>query len=362
MKKILSSLLMFLCVLSMASAAFMFDFGPHDPLYASSYNDTYTFNTGLHFIHQLSSSPEGNNVMVKWNDRPASDPDKYQVIEYRDWSSKYNNFLHLQIGTGFSFLRLGWPEYFVGDLMFQAAFNSVFSAAGGTDVLGFDGTFFFGGEARIMDMFVMKFGLRHYSGHTGDEILQDAVNRKVTDTTGKFEVVDYVRDNMLELGIGYAGIPYAQVFFSFLFPPKKSWWAPYFHMPDWVLADTNPPQSTEERDRDQWAVRGAYGNGYGAYILQLDVNLAYPFAKRYEVYSSLNMKFHQDGMTNHTLTPHDDTDRWEMELTASVGFTFKNAAANKDLSIEFLYHDGRFPVLNFFWKRSQYIAVGIAIR
>lgn len=359
MKRVLAVLCFFLFALSVVSASFVFDFGPSDPLYAPSLNDSYTFYSGLHYIHQTESSPEGNNIMVMWKAREATDPDKFEVISYRDGT--INDFLHLQLGTSVSFFRIGWPEYFLLSPTLQASFNSVFAASGGADVLGFDGSFFFGGEARILDGFVMRFGLRHYSGHTGDEVLQDAVSRNVTDSTGSFEVVNYVRDNMYELGIGYDGNQYVQVFASILLPKKSSWWNPVFHKPDWI--ESLPGKPTSVRDEAYWNARGGgLGSGYGAYILQGDLNLAYPFSEKYKVFSSLNVKFHQDGTTNHTLTLDDDTVRWEMEWTASLGFTISDAAANKALSIEVLYHDGRFPLLNYFWKRSKYVSVGIAIR
>lgn len=75
----------------------------------------------------------------------------------------------------------------------------------------------------------------------------------------------------------------------------------------------------------------------------------------------MTVKLHQDGQTNHTLDPSDDTDNWEPEFTAGLGFTFRNAVENLGLPLELTYHNGRFPLLNYFWQRVEYFSITLRL-
>lgn len=358
MKKFACFLLALFLVMSSAYAGFTFSFGPHEPLYNPTTLDPYGFDgSRLKVFYMTDSNHMGNNIMIHDGKKQPEDEGYYRIVDYRDFSDDFRLMLNLRMSLGTSVLRFGWPEWFLADFVVQGSLNTVFVLAGGTDNLGFDGSIFAGGEVRLFDMFSLKAGIRHYSGHTGDEIIGDAMGDVGHTNWG---VVDYVRDNMLEFGLGYDGIEYFDIWCSFIMPQPGMWWAPYFHQPDWIHTTGGNPTYTPDRNPGEWAVRGPYGDGYGAYIIQLDANVRYPFLDKYEIYGSVEMKFHQDGMTMHTLTPTDDTDKWEMEISAALGFTFSNVTENMNLSFELGYHNGRFPLLNFFWKRIE--AFSFAIR
>ena len=270
MKKVFSIFIVLFVLTGSLFAEFTFSFGPHDPYYNPKTLDPYGFDgSKIRVFYMTGSNHEGNNMMIENSSLPASDPDHYQIIDYRDFNDDYNLMLNMRLSAGASVLRFGWPGYVMADLALQGLLNSVFVLAGGTDTLGFDGSLFFGGELRLFDMVTLRAGLRHYSGHVGDEILNDAMR-----TLGRTDwgPVDYVRDNMIELSVGYDGIKYFDAWFSFIMPNPGMWWSPYFHQPDWIHTTTDNPQYTSERNPEQWDVRGPYGNGYGGYILQLDLN------------------------------------------------------------------------------------------
>lgn len=355
----------FLCfclifAISEVFASFTFSFGPHEPYFNPDTLDPYGFKgSEIKVFYVTESNHLGNNMMIEDSTKQVTDPDYYRIIDYRDFNDKFRLMLNLRTGFGLSILRMGWPEYFMLDFALQGSLNTVFASTGGADNLGFDGSFFVGGEMRIMDMISIHAGLRHFSGHTGDEIVNDAMKRLgYTNWTP----VSYTRDNMIEIGIGYDGCKYFDIWASFLMPQPGMWWSPFISQPDWIHTTGSNPQYTAERNPEQWAVRGAYGNGYGAYILQFDANVRYPFLDKYEVFASGEVKLHQDGMTNHTLSPDDDTDKWETEFSAAVGFSFINAVENLDLTIELGYHNGRFPLLNFFWKRAEYFSFSLTVK
>ena len=360
MKKLIITVSCLLLAIGSVFASFTFSFGPHEPYFNPYTLDPYGFNGArLKAFYMTGSNHLGNNMMIEDFNVPVGDPDHYRIVEYRDFNDKFRLMLNLRTGFGASVLRMGWPEYFMVDFAVHGSLNTVFATTGGADNLGFDGSFFVGGEMRIMDMFTLHAGIRHFSGHVGDEIENDIMN-----DIGhlNWEPVSYTRDNMLEIGLGYDGCRYFDIWASFIMPLPGMWWSPYFSQPDWIHTTGGNPQYTPDRNPAQWAVRGAYGDGYGGYIIQLDANVRYPFLGRYEVYASGELKLHQDGMTNHTLTPDDDTARWEPEFSAAIGFSFVNAVENLDLTIELGYHNGRFPLLNFFWKRIESFSLSFIIR
>lgn len=357
MKKTLVSLLILLVFSFSLSAGFIFEFGPHEPLVVNSSSDPIGFTSGLHYLHLLSSSPEGNNILVEWASKDAADPDKFEVVDFRPWDKRFNNYLHLQTGAEAAVLRFGFEDIFILDATISAGLNTVFAATGGADNLGMDGTFFVGAEAEVMGLVDLRFGLRHYSGHVGDEVLTKAFNYN---GTHGFEAVQYTRDNYYELGIGFSDDRYIRANASLLFPKAGSWWDPIYHIPDSITP--LPGETYADRLPDKWAVRGDYGDSYKAYIFMTDIKASLPIGDKLAIFGGLNLKLHQDGMTKHTLTPEDDDNKWEAEYTLSFGIDFINAIENKNLSLEFIYHDGRFPLLNYYWKRAKYISIGLSIK
>ena len=352
-------ILLFLALMSLSvalSADFVFDFGPFDPLFPNQATDPRGISSSLHYLHQLSSTPEGNNILVKWHDKNPEDPDYFQVVDHRQWSEKFNNHLHLRVGTGVSILRFSFDDHLKLDATIQAGLNTVFASTGGADNLGMDGTFFVGAEAEIANAIAIRFGLRHYSGHVGDEIMMNAMSYL---GTNRFDAVQYTRDNYLEAGLGFVGSSFINGSLTLMMPNNSSWWDPVFHIPDSI--EPLPGECYKDRLPEEWAVRGDYGASYKAYIVMLDLAMRLPITEKIALRGGINFKLNQDGMTNHTLTPLDDKAQWEAETSLLFALDFENAFDNKTLSLEFIYHNGRFPLLNYFWKRSSYISAGLSI-
>ena len=212
MKRNACFLLALFLVMSSAYAGFTFSFGPHEPLYNPTTLDPYGFDgSRLKVFYMTDSNHMGNNIMIHDGSKQPGQEGYYRIVDYRDFNDDFRLMLNLRMALGTSVLRFGWPEWFLADFVVQGSLNTVFVLAGGTDNLGFDGSIFAGGEVRLFDMFSLKAGIRHYSGHTGDEIIGDAMDDVGHTNWG---VVDYVRDNMLEFSLGYDGIEYFDIWCS----------------------------------------------------------------------------------------------------------------------------------------------------
>lgn len=83
----------------------------------------------------------------------------------------------MKLGTSLGICRLRFedvPFFKTLDAELNAAgyINTIFNLFGKNDVLDFDGSFQFGATARFNDMFSIRAGIHHFSGHYGDEMLE----------------------------------------------------------------------------------------------------------------------------------------------------------------------------------------------
>ena len=254
----------------------------------------------------------------------------------------------MQAGGGASTLRFSWDRFEIGARI-EAYIRGVFFLLNGNDVLGFDGSYFLGGEAKILDSIIFRFGSRHYSGHVGDETLASLVRDNPAMVNA--DISEYVRDNF-EIAVGYSNeaFHYVKGAISVIFPQKNSYMMPFVHRPDYIFSGG---KTNQERDPESYAIRGDYGSAYKALILNGELTFSYQFGLS-DVFLSLQGRLHQDGMTNHTLMRDDDTSKWEAEFDAAIGL--ERTIENRHLSVEVIWHNGRFPLLNYYWKRLNSIS------
>lgn len=350
MKKIFT-LLVVLLLSSFLFASFSFSLGPSKPLFHNYESDNFSPRTKIALVYQTASNPEGQILRF---DQYEGEYDK--DLAYRDPNkTKENLLIQFQIGTAASLLRFKWDNIITFDAAAEAGFNTVCSYLNGNDFIGWDGLYFLGGEAKILNSVLFKAGFRHFSSHIADEVLIRTIQRN----PGTFfkGPLEYVRDT-IEISLGYENekFPYISGAGSIIIPLTNSFMEPFAHRPDNIISDG---RTNAEKEPELYAVRGDYGSWYKALILQGEIKGQYSINKALDVYMILGGKLHQDGCTKHTLDPSDDDKKWEAEFDAVLGLALKGD--NLNVAAEFSYHNGRYPLLGFFWKRSQYISVGFRI-
>lgn len=356
MKKIFLSTIVLLLSVSLF-AGFTVKFGPFDPYYPTSLVDPFSSLTGLHYLIETKSE-EKNDIYLYNNDTM-----EFQRYEYRDWHEDSTNNVHMTLGANFAMLRMGWEDIFQVNFLGQAGLNAMFSAWGGTDMLGVDGMYFIGGESKIMDMFVIKAGIKHYSGHWGDEIIMRAEKKMKANGDGpaNFSYDEYVRDNQWKVGIAFTGIENFNLSFSAAGPLSNTNFRPFLIIPDYIKHKSSGDLYID-RQPDEFAKRGPLEN-YHALILQLEGQYELPITDSIGLLLGANLKLHEDGRMNYTMDPSDDDpSRWDVEYSLVAAVNFKNAIQNFDLSVDVIWHEGRFPLLNYYYKHSQYISVGFSVR
>ncbi|MFA7118191.1 MAG: hypothetical protein WC159_05390, partial [Sphaerochaetaceae bacterium] len=105
----------------------------------------------------------------------------------------------------------------------------------------------------------------------------------------------------------------------------------------------------------------AYDSSYKAWRLQAGLELRFPVWDMGSFFLAGDVQAHQDGQTLHQVGGYDPNNPWEFECTVGGGFEFNQSILGRKMRLECYYHDGRFPLLNYFFQRSKYVVMGIAI-
>ena len=350
MKKIIIFLLAIVFCASLS--AFSFSFAPVSSFYENLNSSLFNPGTYLKISYNLKADPQEDLIRAdEHNDVPGE-----YYLDFKDYKQKDDLLILLQGGGGISGFNFAWDGYFEIQGRFEAYIKTVLFFLNGNDCIGFDGSYFGGFEMKILDSVIIRGGARHFSGHIGDEVLHDMFKRH-SDCVYT-ELSQYVRDNY-ELSVGYCSeaFPYVKGAVAFMMPQKKSYMDPFVHRPDDIVSGG---KTNAERNPEAYAIRGDYGKDYHAITLAGELTFAFPFAGN-SAYLSLEGKLHQDGWTNHTLDPSDDTKNWEYEYDATLGIERRNKN-NRSITFEVTWHSGRFPLLNFYWKRVNSFTVGFTVR
>ncbi len=341
MKRI--TLLLLLLTISASLFAFSFSLAPNTSFFEPLNTDQFSPKTHIGAFYLLDADPKGNIIRFdKLNDNPG---EYYPIINtYKE--VKDDAFLLLQAAGGISALNFDFGNVQL-QAHIQAYIRAVFYFFHGNDVMGFDGSYFIGAESKLLDSIILRGGLRHFSGHVGDEVLYAVLQSNPSYIDA--EISEYVRDT-IELSVGYSNkdFSYVEGAISLIVPKKNNYMLPFAHRPDYIISGG---KTNEERDPESYAVRGDYGSSYKAITLIGEVTFSYPFGMN-NSFLGLSGKLHQDGVTKHTLDPSDDGGFWEYEYDVNLGLERFNQNG-RSISVELIWHDGRFPLLNYYWKRTK---------
>ncbi len=289
-------------------------------------------------------SPEDDSAM--YEDIPIFDGDKY-IDE--------NLYARLKTGVDVGLFRLGlFHNEAQMELAFSGSLNTIFQGFGGADNIGFDGIFFFGPQIKFFDRVTIKFGLQHYSGHYGDETI---ANYYETNDDVLRKTINYTRDNNLVFGLEAEIVKNLYIHAEATRPRLATWMGPSVHIPTWVIKPSNSlplnPINANEENVDAMV----YPDSYKAWTIQTGLNYDLMVTKEIGIGLSGDIKLHQDGMTLHQINGYSEDNPWELELTIGGGITLKDQNSSHISRINFIYHDGRLPLLNYFYQRTSYISI-----
>ncbi len=410
MKKKVTVLLLIALVLFpvFSGSLFSFTLVPDEPLYKESAADPYGYTSHLHIQMALESDKRPNKIdaIVIEHDPSGTEKDRafYALLPYDESGQKESNNKYVNMKTAVSigmfrvrFEGKDWIPSIDAELNLAGYINDLFTTFSGADCLDFDGSYFFGGSVRFADMVTVRFGMHHFSGHYGDEILEDfyaynSVNftKKYGESSYLFDyakthsdadsskeyylggLVEYVRDNSWLLGLS-ADLPWGfRVYGEAELPQNPSWLRPFIHVPaDYrtkVSSDTitlierignNENIPSDQKEAEEELKRSSNGT-YKAWRLHFGVEwkLNVGFGA---VFAAADLQLHQDGQTKHQIGGYSKDNPWEYEITVGGGLELGDIIAGRSVRIEAYYHNGRVSATQWFYQRMSSVTVGLGI-
>ncbi|MDC7246570.1 MAG: hypothetical protein PQJ47_11775 [Sphaerochaetaceae bacterium] len=359
MKKLLVTICIILCCLPLLSAsddAFLsFQMFNSKSLYYQSPSDLFNAASTLEIMMIQEGQPRTVRAYPEDSSGQYEDLPIFTDGKYED----ENLYARLKTGVDVSVFRLGlFREKAQMELAFSGSLNSIFQGFGGADNLGFDGIFFFGPQLQLFDLFTVKFGLQHYSGHYGDETIDNYVS---VNGGEKRELLSYTRDNNLFLGVSVEPVKNLHVKFEATRPRLNTWMGPSVHIPSWVLKPSNGQPLNPIAADNENVPASVYPDSYKAWTLQSGISYEIALTRQIGLVLSGDLKLHQDGQTMHQIGMYDEDNPWEREYTFTAGLDLFDIDSLHRALILVTYHDGRLPLLNYFYQRTKYVSVSVQI-
>lgn len=359
---------------------FSLTLAPMDPLFKES--RAYPFSNNIAFRYLFS--PADTDFLptdILATDAGANGGEGgYIELPFKDSNVKNNKYWNLKSAINIGFLRFQFRDIVALEAYIHGGLNTVFGAYGGVDVIGFDGQYGAGFSLQLFEQLTFRFGFHHFSGHWGDEILKDFLERHESigqDENGNPIIVrnydgitEYTRNNSYLFDLSYQPVRYIKFLVEAELPVHVGWVRPAAHVP----ADTIKNTSEESPDHgkplsehiyNQEGLPGhnnnAYPSSYKAWRIGLGIEAEVPIPTVGCAYLAADMQLHQDGKINLRTLKYEQDRPWDMEFTVALGLSLQELPNLPDFTIELAYHDGRFPLLNFFFQRSRYFSAGLVV-
>ncbi|MGH0052874.1 MAG: hypothetical protein ACQ5SW_05755 [Sphaerochaetaceae bacterium] len=333
---------------------FQFEMAPIDPLFREPLADPFSHGTSFRYVSVSDPDSVPHSVLV-------CEDGQYKEIAFEDDDfQEAHNFWHMKSAANIGLLRFTFgPIQMEGYL--QGGINTVFQAFGSQDALGFDGMYGAGVTVRLFDIVAIQGGFHHFSGHWGDEILSNLVERGYD--LSSFHLEEYTRGNSWMAGLSLEPTHHLRAYCFAELPMKSAWIRPGVHVPSFVIKPNSTDQSQFEYITGQEGLSGLqpYDDSYKAWRFQYGLEYRIPVSSFGSLFFAGDMQLHQDGQTLHQVNGYSADNPWETEYTVGGGFEFNQSLLGRKFRLEVYYHEGRFPLLNYFFQRSKYLVMGLAI-
>ena len=350
-----------------------------DPLYKES--RAYPFSNDISF--QFFMVPKNtdyiaNTILVT---QPAADKISggYREIEYEPLNLAHNMFWQLKAGANVGFLRLSYKDIVAVEGYLYGSLNTVHGAYGAIDALGHDGQYGAGVAMQLFNQLTFRVGFHHFSGHWADEVVSPFYGNydwrvyyynQPTKGWGAdfFDLTEYTRNNSTIFDVSYEPVKYFKIMAELEVPNKKAWIRPAAHVPsDSISPAGGTPLDerlyTQEGFFYDYATASAkkniYPDSFQAYRVGLGAEFTYPLENLGYLFVAGDVQLHQDGKINLDTLEYEEDRPWDFEYTVSAGIMFEREDDLPELGIVLTYHDGRFPLLNYFFQDSKYLGLSI---
>ena len=397
MKRFYKFFLLLIVLTALVSSAYASDFTfkavSTQPLYESYKADQWNFETRAQYINLLEEDylyqvlvctryEEGREAYYHNYDKIGETKEDFVMEEanFRDKSEAVKKLYRVKTGFSFGALRLSYKDVFSIEACIQGALNLVFDAQGGTDCLGFDGIYFYGVNASFLDGLIsMRIGRHHYSGHYGDEIEESFLLRRdelgrvyadrflLNSSDGGYisRFIQYVRQDSLVIGLSTQPTSWLRLYVEAdILTPKMHRVRPWLLVPEETMQDDGDHTleqgigySEGVYDTIDDSRKAPYSSSYKAMSFNLGAEVTIPVKSFGSAIFAFDVKLNQEGQTAYQIGAYSEDNSWDVDYNALVGFNI----AQSNLTVEFIYHNGRVPLMNFFWKHCSYWSLGFSV-
>jgi hypothetical protein len=341
---------------------------PEKPLYARYAADDFSTESTFQmlFLHGDSQRPSYLYNTVKENGYTVG-------LHGYNFDAAYNQedegYFYARAGVALPFFRFsfngaGVLPAFAVEAVFEAGVRTVFFAFGGTDQVGFDGTYFYGANLQLSDSITLKMGRKHYSAHVGDELIARTIwynntaggthsDPSLDPSSFQHFMIDYVRQDPLTFGISIMQYDIFRFYGELRLGENTRILKPN-------LANPNDPQFAD----------------YHAREVEFGFEMRLPIPLLGDLVLAADATLHENGKFK--LVPAVGSDSykgqyqkydfvydagapWELEYTLSASQTLSTRNAGPNIQINAAYHKGRFPLHSFFMNKVSYVSFGVIV-
>lgn len=304
------------------------------------------------------------------------------VMEIANAGEEASSFFRIKPCLSTAVLKTQYKDFEIEGLV-EIGLNTLIKSEGSVDLFGFDGIYFYGVTGTYKDKFQFKVGRHHYSGHFADELINDYLGSK--DAKGRlysdrmdmekmgsefaagyiYKEEDYIRQDGLILGISFNPTEDLRVYAEAdLLTDKMNFMTPYVLIPDLTAYADNgfTMQGRAGYESGVYSTkRELRTDPYGSSYKGIDVEFGAEYTKDLDKWGDISLAYNcrlmQEGQTLYQLTGYDENNKWDMDHT--IMFSYK--MFNSPLSFQAMYHNGRLPLLNWYWYRTSLVTIGFSI-
>ena len=343
-----------------ASGGLSFRLVVRDSLYPEYLADPFSLTSGFKYL-KLTNPSLGQPSTVL-----ASNGEEYVQVPFAHFVpsefSSHSTYWQIKGFMNLHVARLELWNAIKFETGLAGGLNTVFEEFGGTDTIGFDGLWRLSETVRFFDVLAVRFGEHHFSGHWGDEKLEELPVAGDPDYVPYTGFEEYVRNNSWVLGVSLTPLPWLRLYAEGEMPQEPSYVRPGVHAPAGFHTPNGDDMTTHILQQEGLLGKvAAYDSSYKAYRVQAGAELRFPIEKVGSLFAAADFQFHQDGQTLHQVGGYSPDNPWESEYTVGGGFEYTMGLAGMKVRMEWYYHSGRFPLVNYFFLRSDYVSFGFAL-
>lgn len=366
MKRIIVLLIVLMGLFTILANDLSFEVFAESPLFEDIKFDPFSMSSSIRYMFFLDENEAPTTI--RGTKYALNDDQNGEYTDVRFYDKPKNSYLKMKLGTNLGLFRFSFNKVKL-EVNLQGGFNTIFNLVGASTAFGFDGTFQVGVNLSFYDKIAVTFGIHHFSGHLGDELLsrvQEFIDKDASFDGYGFYPIEYVRDNLYTLGLSVKPIKHIRLYSLVYLPVVKSWLRPYVHVPEYVRSPVLE-ESLQQRTQNDEHVKDSYNEStmvydasYKAWEIQTGVEVNFDLLDFGQVYVVGDLKFHQDGQTKHMLGQYNPNNPWEMDTIVGLGVSV-NKTNGGHLGFEVSYHDARMPLLNMFYNRGRFLSIGVNI-